>query len=149
MNPNQILPLMLLASGLVNNATASIAALDTLRNGVQFREASFFVNLGATDIALTALKVQECDTISGSYTDITATVFGAAGPTLPSATDDNKMYHITVTGRKRFLKLIITVGTGSTGANLTVFCVLSTPVAASLTDLLTAARGLTNQEVIA
>jgi hypothetical protein len=150
MNPLQVLFSLLFPTATVNNTTASIAAIDTQANNVNWTRATFFINVGAIDIAMTALKVQECDTLAGSYTDCTDTVFGSgSNPALPTASSDNKQFQITVTGRKRYLKIVPTVGNGSTGAVLTVSCILSSPKAVALENVIVSARGLTGQEVIA
>lgn len=112
---------------IINNASATTASVDTLG----FDYVKFTLILGATDIALTALKVQEADADSG-YADVTGLVYGTstntAGTTstLPSATDDNKGFSFLVDmrGRKRWLDLVLTVGSGSTGAYVTVIAEL-------------------------
>ena len=78
------------------------------------------VELGATDIALTAMKIQESNTLTDANTlsggaDITGLDFTGS---YPSATDDNKMYlfMLPTLGRKRYLDLILTVGDGTAGA---------------------------------
>lgn len=73
--------------------------------------------LGATDIAMTALKLQESDNDS-SYADITGCVYGATGaPALPSATDDDKIFgfFVNLAGRKRYIDVVATAGDGSAG----------------------------------
>lgn len=93
-----------------------------------FNHVRIVVWLGATDIALTALKLQEADAASDATTltggaDITDSVFGTAAndtgsaSTLPSATDDGKFYTFEVDGRgrKKFLKPVITIGDGAAG----------------------------------
>lgn len=90
------------------------------------------VYLGATDIALTALKLGTSDTDS-SYSDLTGAVFGTstnlAGSTstLPSATDDNKffIFEVDLRGKKRYFDLTATTGNGTTGTYLTAFAILS------------------------
>jgi len=108
----------------VNNASASATAIDT--QGFRYLEVSVF--LGDTDIALSALKLQECDTSGGSYVDIVGTRVGTdnndagAASVLPTATDDNKIwkFEIDLRGRQRFIKPVVTVGNGSTGAYLMI-----------------------------
>jgi hypothetical protein len=109
---------------ILNANSWTTVEIDTL--GAAYLEVA--VLLGATDIALTALKLGESDTTGGggSYTDITGAVFGtstnSAGSTssLPSATDDNKifLFNIDLKGRKRFLSLTATIDSGSTGGFL-------------------------------
>jgi hypothetical protein len=100
------------------------------------------VTLGATDIALAALKLQTSDT-DGSYADLTGAVFGTstniAGSTstLPSATDDNKIFVIEVDlrGKKRYFDLVATMGDGTAGGFLAAVAILSrgeiTPITAA------------------
>lgn len=116
---------------IVDNASYTTASVDT--NGWDY--AQIVVLLGATDIAMTALKVQESndDGSSDAYADVTGLVFGTsnqisgAASTLPSDTDDNKffVFDIDLRGRKRYLDLVATAGNGSTGTYLTAFCILS------------------------
>ena len=112
------------APQLVNGASATTTAFDT----VGFDSAKVKFVLGVTDAALTVLKVQESDDsgMSGA-TDVTGLVYGTStdpdsGSTsaLPTATDDNKafVFHIDLKGRKRYLDLVATVASGTTGANL-------------------------------
>lgn len=125
--------LVLAPAAKLDNATAPTNVIDT--KGFGF--ARIFVVLGDTDIALTALKLQEADAASDattltSGTDITGTRFGTdandTGSTsaLPTATDDNKAYcfEVDLKGRKRYLKPVITVGDGTTGAFVTCFALL-------------------------
>ncbi len=115
-------------AAIVNNASYTTASVDTLG----FDHATIVVHLGATDIAMTALKVQESSDNS-SFADITGATFASgtdtAGATtsLPSATDDNKLFifHIDMRGRKRYLDLVATAGNGATGTYLSAHAVLS------------------------
>jgi hypothetical protein len=120
-------------AAIVNNASLTCNVIDT----TGYADLEIIVMLGATDIALTALKVQESDTKSSataltSGVDITASVFGTANQdtnvasVLPSATDDNKLFSfkIDLRGRKTFLLPVVTVGNGSTGAYLSIVALL-------------------------
>lgn len=111
-------------AAILDDTSATTNVIDTKG----FRYLEIFVMLGATDIALTALKVQEADAASDGTTltsgaDVSGTVFGTdandtgSTSTLPSATDDNKLYkfEIDLRGRKRYLKPTVTVGNGSAG----------------------------------
>lgn len=101
-----------------DNASFTATAIDCLG----FNAAFVFFGLGATDIAMAALKLQESDDDS-TYADVTGTVFGTAtdvdGTTtaLPSATDDNKIegWYLDLTKRKRYLKIVATAGDGTAG----------------------------------
>lgn len=89
-------------------------------------------HIGATDIAMAALGLTECDTTGGSFVAITAAAFATAvdidGTTtvLPSATDDNKFeaWWVDLRKRKRFLKVAATAGDGSTGTYGTAMALL-------------------------
>lgn len=120
-------------SAIKDNTSLTTNVVDTL--GYRFVE--IYVMLGATDIALTALKVQEADAKTDATTltsgaDITGTVFGTdandtgSTSTLPSATDDNKVYkfEIDMKGRKRYLKPTVTFGDGAAGGYGVAFAIL-------------------------
>lgn len=106
-------------AAIIDNTSASASEIDTLDS----RHAEIVLQLGATDIALTALKVQESDTSGGSFTDVTGADFdgGTAidGTTLalPSATDDDQtaVFQINLDKTKRFLKVVATFGDGTSG----------------------------------
>lgn len=98
---------------------------------------TIIVTLGATDIAMAALKVQESndDGSADAYADVSALVFGGSGITdidgaaaaLPTDAKDNKVYvfEIDCTKRKRYLDLVATAGDGSTGTFLSAVAILS------------------------
>jgi hypothetical protein len=125
-------------AAIVDNASYTTTSIDTA--GFEYLEV--FVFLGATDIAMTALKLQESDT-DGSYADVTGLIYGTsagiAGTTaaLPIATDDNKCFkfEVDLRGRKRYFDLVATAGDGAAGTFLTAFALLSRasdhPVSAS------------------
>jgi hypothetical protein len=106
-------------AAILDDATATATPVDG-------KDASYLeipVQLGATDIAVTALKLQESDTVDGVYTDIPGATFdGGANAdgvplALPSADDDNKPYvfQVNLVGRKRFVKVVCTFGNGVAG----------------------------------
>lgn len=128
-------------AAIVNNGSYTTAEIDTKG----FRHMRIIAHLGATDIAMTALKATESDTSGSGHADITGAVFGTstdiAGSTsaLPSATDDNKFFVIDLDlrGRKRYIDVTATAGNGSTGTYLAIWAELykgeATPV--SLTNM--------------
>lgn len=112
---------------LIDNAAVTITAVDTQYLGVKYDYVEFLLILGATDIALTVVKLTESDDDS-SYSDVSGTTFGAGtAPALPTATDDNKIWAIRVDARhrKRYLKLAVTVGDGTVGGYVVVVALLS------------------------
>jgi len=74
-----------------------------------FDSAVFILSLGVLGAAGTVdVKVQEGDTLGGSYADITGAVFTQK----VKATDDGTIWagHLDLRGRKKFLRVICTVG---------------------------------------
>lgn len=114
---------------IVDNASWTTVEIDTL--GYDYAE--FIWILGASDIAMATLKLQESDTSGSGMADVTGAIFGTstndAGSTstLPSATDDNKLFSICVdlTKRKRYLDLTATGGDGTSGAFGACICILT------------------------
>jgi hypothetical protein len=114
-------------AAIVDNTSYTVIDVDTL--GWDYAVINCYI--GALDIAFTALKVQESDDDS-TYADITATVMGTANndtgsaSTLPSATDDNKFFgfFVDMRGRKRYLRLVATIGDGTAGGFLTAWAEL-------------------------
>lgn len=104
-----------------DNASFTTNAIDT----AGFGKLAIYFTLGATDIAMTALKVQESnDSGMSGAEDITGLVYGtSANPetgttsALPTADDDNKVFafFINLSGRKRYIDVVATAGDGSTG----------------------------------
>jgi hypothetical protein len=122
---------------LVNGASVTCTAVD--RSGFDY--AFFRVVLGSTDAALTALKLQESDDNS-SWSDIAGLDYSVSPATLPTASDDNHIFgfDVDLRGRKRYLKPVITVASGSNGAYMAVVAELSR---AEETPHDAASRGLT------
>ena len=127
-------------AAIVDNASLSTATIDT----AGFAYLRVFLYLGAMDIAMTALKLQESDDsgMSGAA-DITGLVYGTSNgisgsaSALPTATDDNKCFtfEVDLRGRKRYIDLVATCGDGAAGTYATAFALLSragdVPVSAS------------------
>lgn len=105
---------------IIDDASLTGVAIDTLGAGY----CEIVLELGATDIAMTVLKVQESDDDS-SYSDITGATFDGGSNTdggalaLPSATDDGQTIVFQINCgqqvRKRYLKVIGTFGNGTSG----------------------------------
>lgn len=116
------------AEALVDNASVSTASIDT--RGFDYCEIVAY--LGTTDIALTALKVQDSDDDS-TYADVDGldmdgdTDIEGTAAVLPSATDDDNfiVFQIDCRGRKRYLDLVATFGDGTAGGWLHAFARLS------------------------
>ncbi len=114
-----------------DNATLTTAEIDT----AGWDHCEIIVILGATDIAMASLKVQESDTSGSGFTDITGLVWGTslniAGSTsaVPSATDDNRFHvaQIDLRGRRRYLDVAAVTGDGAAGAFVTIIARLTKP----------------------
>lgn len=120
---------------ILDNASATADVVDC--RGFDF--VTLVVQLGATDIAMTALKVQNSSTSGGSYADITGATFaggsglGGATLALPSATDDGQtcVFQIDMRGKDPFLKIVATFGDGSSGGYIAAIAVLSRQVSSN------------------
>jgi len=115
---------MILPQAILDNATATSNVVDL--SGAKY--CYIKVQLGATDIAMTVLKVQESDARTDATTltsgaDITGLTFAGS---LPSATDDNKTYLFAfpTEGRKRYVNLVATVGDGTAGTFINADAIL-------------------------
>lgn len=115
---------------IVDDASFTTTAIDT----VGFGKLAVVVQLGATDIAMTALKIQESDDsgMSGAA-DITGLVYGTStdpdtGTTsaLPTDSNDNGrfVFFISLQGRKRYIDVVATAGNGSTGTYACIIGIL-------------------------
>lgn len=116
---------------IVDDAAYTTTALDT----AGWSHVDIYVGIGATDIAMAALKVQESDDSGmSSPADITGCVAATstlpesgATSVLPTADHDNTfhVFSIPTMGRKRYFDLVATAGDGTAGTYLTAFAVLS------------------------
>lgn len=113
----------------VDNTTATATEIDTA--GWNYCEV--VVQLGATDIALTALEVQQSDTSGSGFSLLTGADFDGGTDidgnalVLPSATDDDQtcVFQINLDATKRYLKVVATAGDGTTGAFIAAVARLS------------------------
>lgn len=96
----------------------------------EWNHARFLLAVGDTDVIVgsgdtsTAPFVEECDTTGGDYTPITDAELSA----VIGALDDNKLYAIDVEltkTHKRYARVNAPTAGDSTGANLTILCILS------------------------
>lgn len=118
-------------AAIVDNASLTTASIDT--KGWDWL--TVLLIIGATDIAMAALKLQTSDT-DGSYGDLTGAIFGTSAlpdgttsalPAASGATGDNTIHAIQVNlkGKKRFFDLVATGGDGSSGAYFCAIAILS------------------------
>ena len=116
-------------TAIIDNASATATVIDCR----DFDYCTIVIQLGATDIALTALKVESSTTSGGVYADMTGATFsGGTSPdgtvlALPSATDDNQVcvFQIDLRGKNPFLRLVATFGDGTAGGFIAAVAILS------------------------
>lgn len=116
-------------TAILDDASALTTEIDT--KGFAFCQ--IWMALGASDIAMAALKVTESDTAGSGHADIVGTRFGTdadafgVATSLPSSTADNNLYcfDIDLRGRKRYLDLVATAGNGSTGTYISAWAILA------------------------
>ncbi len=116
-------------AAIIDNASATATVIDAR----DYDYCTIVVQLGATDIALTALKVQTSATSGGSYTDLSGATFdGGTSPdgtvlALPSGTDDNQtcVFQIDMRGKNPFLQVVATFGDGSAGGFIAAVAILT------------------------
>ena len=131
-------------AAIVDNASFACTEIDTLG----FDYCQIVCQLGATDITMAALKVQENAVSATSLADVTGLIYGTsdniAGSTsaLPDEDADDQIFvfEIDLRGRLRYLNLVATAGNGSAGTFMAAFALLSR--AGTLTD--TAAGRITD-----
>lgn len=116
-------------AAIIDNAAVTTTEVDC--SG--WDHAEIMVYIGATDIAMTVLKVQESDTSGSGFADVTGLIGGTStdidGSTsvLPSATADNgfHVFHVDLRKRKRYLDIGATVGDGTAGTYIAISARLS------------------------
>lgn len=93
-----------------------------------WRRLRFLIILGALDIAVATLKLTESnDSGMSGATDVPGEDFSVSPATLPSATDDDKLFAIDVRcagKRKRYFDLSFTAGDGAAGTYAAVVAIL-------------------------
>jgi hypothetical protein len=89
--------------GAAGTSVITSTAVDT----TGFRECTFIVPLGAIVAgAATSLKVQQCDTVGGSYADLLG-----SNQTIVDTDDDGLRYVTIVNPQEQFLKLVFSRAT--------------------------------------
>lgn len=112
-----------------NGDFAGNTYVDTLGfNHVEFQMITGTLDAAIGSTAETSpLKIEECDTTDGTYTDVT----GAAMAAVIAATDDNKISCIDIAlnkSHKRYMQINAPhAGDGTTGCNFAAQAVLSKP----------------------
>ena len=104
---------------IVDNASWTFNEIDCK----DFDYLTVIFNIGATDIAVSALQLTESDTAGSGHANIS----GATFSTLPSATDDNTVWAIELDlrKRKRYIDATVTAGDGTAGTYMSAVSILS------------------------
>ncbi len=118
-------------AAIVDDAAYTTAEVDTLG----YEAMTYVVSLGATDIAMVALKATESDTSGSGHADISGADFDGdtdddgSAAALPSATDDDNILivNLDLRKRKRYVDLSATAGDGTAGTYLHVLAILHNP----------------------
>jgi hypothetical protein len=116
-------------AAIVDNASYATTEIDCRG----FDYCTIIAYVGATDIAMTALKVQESDTSGSGFADVTGLIYGTSNglagtaSVIPTATDDNKffLFEVNLRGRKRYLDVVATAGNGTAGTYCTILAILT------------------------
>jgi len=131
---------------ILDNTAATGIAIDTLG----YNRLTVLFLIGASDVDVAAMGLEECATSGGSYAAITATA--AAGTTgdgrLPQDDDDNKLFMISIPitpSRLRYIKPAITAGNGSAGSYICAVYILSNGTVDAITST---TRGLGGQIIV-
>jgi hypothetical protein len=125
-------------AAIVDDASFTTNEIDTL----DFDYLTVVFNLGATDIAMAALKMQSSDTSGSGFADVTGldcngdTDIDGSAAALPSATDDNSLvvFQVDLRGQKRYFDLVATAGNGSTGSFGSAVAILSKGAVSAVTS---------------
>jgi len=112
----------------IDNTAATMIAVDT----TGFDYCTFIVTVGATDVASTVLKVTECSTTGGTYSDVTGliggtseTIANAASTQLDTTDGVVLMFDVNCQLVEQFLKMNITAGNGTNGIAMACVALLS------------------------
>lgn len=116
-------------AAIVDNASFTTNEIDSL----DFDYLTVIVNIGATDIAMSALKLQSSDSSGSGFADIDGldcdgdTDIDGNAAALPSASDDNNLvlFQVDLRGQKRYFDLVATAGDGSAGTFASAVAILS------------------------
>ena len=123
-----------LASGTVQTGATTGVAVDTGVYGNNFRDVLFVIHSGALTDGSYAVTVEECDTSGGTYSAVDSSRILGSLPTF-AATDDNVWNSFGVRPTKRYVHIVVTATSATTGGVLAATAVLgnggNNPVARS------------------
>jgi len=125
-------------AAIVDDASFTTNEIDTL----DYDYLTVIFNLGATDIAMAALKLQSSDVSGSGFADVTGldcdgdTDIDGSAAALPSATDDNNLvvFQVDLRGQKRYFDLVATAGNGAAGSYDSAVAILSKGAVSAVTS---------------
>jgi hypothetical protein len=125
-------------AAIVDDASFTTNEIDTL----DYDYLTVIFNLGATDIAMAALKLQSSDVSGSGFADVTGldcdgdTDIDGSAAALPSATDDNNLvvFQVDLRGQKRYFDLVATAGNGAAGSYGSAVAILSKGAVSAVTS---------------
>lgn len=113
-----------LSSGTVQTGTTNGDAIDLAQNNSNFRDVLFIITSGTlTDGTYTA-SVEESDASGSGYAAIGSHRLVTAAPSF-EATDDNTVKSVACRPTKRYVRVVITAATATTGGVLSAVAVLA------------------------
>ena len=125
-------------AAIVDDASFTTNEIDTL----DYDYLTVIFNLGATDVAMAALKLQSSDVSGSGFADVTGldcdgdTDIDGSAAALPSATDDNNLvvFQVDLRGQKRYFDLVATAGNGAAGSYGSAVAILSKGAVSAVTS---------------
>lgn len=112
-----------LASATIQTGTTTGIAIDTGVYGNNFRDVLFIVSSGALTDGSYAVTVQESDASGSGYAAVSSTRLLGSLPTF-ALTDDNVWNSFGVRTTKRYVQLVVTATSATTGGVLSATAVL-------------------------
>jgi hypothetical protein len=120
---SQSLAVKALASGTVQTGATNGIAIDTQLFNNNFRDLVFVIHSGTLTDGSYAVTVEECDTSGGSYSAVESWRVLGSLPTF-AATDDNVWNSFGVRPTKRYVRIVVTATSATTGGILAATAIL-------------------------
>lgn len=95
------------------NAAVNGATVDRFVNDVYYRSATFVVQSGAITDGTHTVTFEESDD-GTTWTAVAAADLQGSPPAI-TGTDDNKIYEVGYVGAKRYIRLVLTTASATTG----------------------------------
>ena len=119
-----VLPVLALQSGTVQTGTANGAAVDTGLYSNNFRDVLFVLTSGTLTDGSYAVSVEESDSSGLGYAAVDSSRVLGSAPTF-ALTDDNTVKYVGVRPTKRYVRVVITATSATTGGTLSALAILA------------------------